>query len=488
MQTHNAAPLPSRIDSSRNADSYFTAPKPPPGDEPFGEVMNRALTQADDRRRQAERDDSSPENSVQPAFITRADSDDDSSDDASEIRARQNKGPRTDEKSDDKKAANSPLMAIMGQLPAPSLAPTVAKSGKDSCESAPGAANPVSGRDGALAPSAPRSAAQSDDANKTQIATSHDAKAAQADADAIKPKTAPSTTAPSDAAKLKEDLDSTSAETSPNAPDAASASATPQQAQSAQGKGPAPMAASPPALDGISAAKQDMTMQKNEKTLKIAEAAEQDLPGNATKGSEELPGGQKLSAKAPAHGSTNLESNATVDSAAANRLTPIESTTQTVSTEAASSASAIDSRVLERTHDIVALHAMRLGETGAQSLHVVVKPGASVQLSLELRKGENGIEVHAALHKGDFEQMNQHWPELQQRLEARGVRVGNLTTSENFSSTSEHHFQQSKQPTTQDEPLYAGAFAEFALAGSMTDTAAARAARASAYRGWETWA
>ena len=36
--------------------------------------------------------------------------------------------------------------------------------------------------------------------------------------------------------------------------------------------------------------------------------------------------------------------------------------------------------------------------------------------------------------------------------------------------------------------LYAGAFAEFALAGSMTEAPAARAARATAYRGWETWA
>jgi hypothetical protein len=65
--------------------------------------------------------------------------------------------------------------------------------------------------------------------------------------------------------------------------------------------------------------------------------------------------------------------------------------------------------------------------------------------------------------------------------------VGALTPSENYAGTG-HHFQQSKQQSSQQESLHAGAFAEFALAGSVTDASAARAARASAYRGWETWA
>jgi hypothetical protein len=133
---------------------------------------------------------------------------------------------------------------------------------------------------------------------------------------------------------------------------------------------------------------------------------------------------------------------------------------------------------------------MRLSQTGSDTLHVVVKPGAGIQLSLELRQSEGGIEVHASLHKGDFEHLSQYWPELQQRLEARGVRVGALTTSENFSQTSNQQFEQSKhqQSPNQQDPLHAGAFAEFALAGSLSEAPAARAARTSAYRGWETWA
>jgi hypothetical protein len=237
---------------------------------------------------------------------------------------------------------------------------------------------------------------------------------------------------------------------------------------------------------GTSAAKQDMTMKKAEKTPKVAGPAEQDLPGIATIGSEEMPKGQKLSTKDDGHASEKLE-NAAVE-VPLRILTPDDSSTPTVTAATPASTPALDARIMERTHDIVALHAMRVGEYTSDSLHVVVKPGAGIQLSLELRQSARGIEVHASLHKGDFAQLNEHWSDLQQRLEARGVRMGALTTSENFSSTSHQQFQQSKQQSPNQDPLYAGAFAEFALAGSMTEAPAARAARATAYRGWETWA
>jgi hypothetical protein len=245
-------------------------------------------------------------------------------------------------------------------------------------------------------------------------------------------------------------------------------------------------------VHGTSAAKQDMTMKKAEKMTNIAGPAEQDLPGNAATGSEELPTGQKLSVKASALGNSKSESATGTETTAASRFSPsIESAAPVITTVAVAPVVETDSRVrvLERTHDIVALHAMRLSETGSDSLHVVVKPGDGIQLSLELRKSQDGIEVHASLHKGDFEHLRQYWPELQQRMESRGVRVGTLTTSENFTSTSQQQFQQSKQQqSSNQDPMHAGAFAEFALAGSMSEAPATRAARATAYRGWETWA
>lgn len=255
---------------------------------------------------------------------------------------------------------------------------------------------------------------------------------------------------------------------------------------------PGSLLVSAPGTGGTSTAKQDVTMKNAEKTPKVAGQAEQELPGNAALKSEELPTGQKSSIQALSHGNAKVDLTATADSRATSAL----STTAETSAPAAAStvvppAAPSDARlrVLERTHDIVALHAMRLAESGSNSLHVVVKPGAGVQLSLELRQNAGGIDVHASLHKGDFEHLSHYWPELQQRLEARGVRVGALTTSENFSSNSHQNFQQSKQQqSSSQDSLHAGAFAEFALAGSMTEAPATRAARATAYRGWETWA
>jgi hypothetical protein len=265
-----------------------------------------------------------------------------------------------------------------------------------------------------------------------------------------------------------------------------SADLDPPNAEQTDSKTPVAQAgASRPDPHGTSAAKQDITMKKAAKTPKVAGPAEQELPGIATDSSKELPKGQKLSLKEDAQGSEKLEM-AGIEMPL-RVLTSSDSSAPTV-TAAATTSSPLDARILERTHDIVALHAMRAGEYTSNSLHVMVKPGAGIQLSLELRQSARGIEVHASLHKGDFEQLNQHWADLQQRLEARGIRVGALTTAENFSSTSHQQFDQSKQQSPDQDPLYAGAFAEFALAGSMTEAPAARAARASAYRGWETWA
>jgi len=236
---------------------------------------------------------------------------------------------------------------------------------------------------------------------------------------------------------------------------------------------------------GTSAAKQDITMKKVEKMQKVAGSVEQDLPGNPATGSEELPEGQKLSVKVPVHGekldSTAIELPTRIS-------TSVDSPAPTITAAAVAPSPSIDGRVLERTHDIVALHAMRLTDTGSDSLRVVVKPGGGIQLSLELRQSARGIEVSAELHKGDYQQLNQHWSDLQQRLEARGVRVGTLTTAENYTGNGHQQFNQSKQQSSNQDSLQAGAFAEFALAGSMTEAPGARAARATAYRGWETWA
>ena len=42
-------------------------------------------------------------------------------------------------------------------------------------------------------------------------------------------------------------------------------------------------------------------------------------------------------------------------------------------------------RALDRTHDMVALHALRLVESKADVLSVMIKPAVGMELSLELR-------------------------------------------------------------------------------------------------------
>ena len=140
-------------------------------------------------------------------------------------------------------------------------------------------------------------------------------------------------------------------------------------------------------------------------------------------------------------------------------------------------------RNLERTHDMVALHAVRLVEAKTDTLSVVIKPGAGTELSLELRHRNGDIEAHAVLSRGDFQLMNQHWPELQQRLEQRGIKLAPLGGEAQFSTGSGSSFKQQQESSRELEAQKASAFAEFALAG-RTLGATARLA----VGGWESWA
>jgi hypothetical protein len=123
-------------------------------------------------------------------------------------------------------------------------------------------------------------------------------------------------------------------------------------------------------------------------------------------------------------------------------------------------------------------------------MQVVIKPGSGIELSLQLRQRGDGVEAHAVLQQGDFSQMNQHWSELQQRLEQRGIRLAPLTGSENstaFGGGNEFQKQQQRQTEEQD-PLAAGAFAAFAMAGAAIAPSGHSAIYAGMPRGWQTWA
>ena len=148
---------------------------------------------------------------------------------------------------------------------------------------------------------------------------------------------------------------------------------------------------------------------------------------------------------------------------------------------AAALASEARLQTVERTHDLVSAHALRLVESKADSMSVVLKPGGGMELSLELRQRDGVVEAQAFLSQGDHPFLNQHWADLQARLELRGVKLGPLGGEEGF--TSGGNFSRQQSPSRDEEAERAAAFAEFAVvAGGAT------ARSATNLRGWESWA
>jgi hypothetical protein len=460
----------SHTPSSRNNANNSISEKPEHAFDPFDDVMHRALSGADAKPR--------PQGSVHSPFADEIDRRNESESDQIKADRKRAIAKKSEHRSADAQFTGMNGAPATAPLPQPNQR---AGNAHDSRE-AQGSNAPVS---------ADSTKAETVDAVSTDSETaaeSNDPAAANDSSETPEALTATESSehSPVTASQVTKDLAAQSTDPTEGVMAATAGKSDAPNGPIELGKAPVePISASPSAPRGTSAAKQDMTMKKADKTPKVAGQTEQDLPGIAVTGTEEASKGQKLAAKDDSHGTDKLET-ASIEMPL-RILSANDSPAPTV-TAAAANSPTLDVRVLERTHDIVALHAMRLNDTNSDSLHVMVKPGAGIQLSLELRQSARGIEVHASLHKGDFEQLKQHWPDLQQRLEARGVRLGSLTTAENFTSGSHQQFQQSKQQSPNQDPLYAGAFAEFALAGSMTEAPGARAARATAYRGWETWA
>jgi hypothetical protein len=229
-----------------------------------------------------------------------------------------------------------------------------------------------------------------------------------------------------------------------------------------------------PSLDtsGTSIAKEDAAMKKVDKLNKFAGTTEKILPGNTVVLARE----NNLSARADQPAGNNT---AEVSTSGREAIVPF------MTTDSVAGSAAIDNRAhtLEHVSEMVVQHAMRLNGSGGDALQVVIKPGAGTQLSLELRRHGDGVEVQAVLQQGDFGHLNQNWPELQQRLEQRGIRLAPLMGDVNFSAGNGGHTFQQKP----NQP--AEALAEFTPAFSVAGTFARPvAASATAHRGWETWA
>ena len=168
---------------------------------------------------------------------------------------------------------------------------------------------------------------------------------------------------------------------------------------------------------------------------------------------------------------------------------PVRLTPAVENAAAASNFSGVRGSALERTHDLMASNATRMVSANADLLQVVIKPDAGTQLSLELRQRGGGIEAQAVLQAGDFENLKQHWPELQQRLELRGIKLAPLTNDGGSASWSGNQgFKNQQPPPGERESFRPGVFAGFVPAVENNNLPEEPANQAAPTRGWQTWA
>ena len=230
----------------------------------------------------------------------------------------------------------------------------------------------------------------------------------------------------------------------------------------------------PPDAHGTSIAKQDMAMNQAEKMNKIAGQTEKVLPGGAV---------SVTRADSPSVPSPH-EEQATAAVAANAQTTGNAGAVSAASTEPVAVSAPVDarSRILERTQDMVTLNATRLSDSGNNSMQVVIKPDAGTQLSLELRQQGGKVEVQAVLQQGDFNHLSQQWPDLQQRLNQKGIELAPLggdATSGN--SPGNEAFQNKQNPASEIVP-------GLALTEAPSGTFAGEKTYTPAHSGWETWA
>jgi hypothetical protein len=229
-----------------------------------------------------------------------------------------------------------------------------------------------------------------------------------------------------------------------------------------------------PDAHGTSIAKQDMAMNQAEKMNKIAGQTEKVLPGNAV---------SVTRADSPSMLSPH-EEQATATAAANAQTTGNAGAVLAASAQPVAVSAPADARVrlLERTQDMVTLNATRLSDSGNNSMQVVIKPDAGTQLSLELRQQGDKVEVQAVLQQGDFNHLNQQWPDLQQRLNQKGIELAPLgDDAASGNGPGSEAFQNKQNPTNEIVPGLASAEAPSGtFVGEKTYTPA--------HSGWETWA
>jgi hypothetical protein len=142
-------------------------------------------------------------------------------------------------------------------------------------------------------------------------------------------------------------------------------------------------------------------------------------------------------------------------------------------------------RSLERARDMISLQALRLCDLRAESLHVVIKPGAGLELSLTLQTRGAVVDVLARLNHGDFHSLSRHWNELQRQLLMRGIRLAPLLPDEQIAGGRDETFRHAIDKRREDEARWAEAFA--GLTSPRLLVVPPTPTRTKSSRGWESW-
>ncbi len=179
--------------------------------------------------------------------------------------------------------------------------------------------------------------------------------------------------------------------------------------EASSGQAPSSSHGTPSALPGA-------TMFLAEKPTKTAELAGKFLPTT---------GIQSAGKSTSSPSQSELGMNGQTGWAATSGLSqPIHIETAATSTSINQSGSATGN--IEKTYDMVATNALRLASSGNDSMTIVIKPAADIQISLQLRQDGGGIAAQASLQQGDYHHLSQNWPDLQERLEQRGIQMAPL--------------------------------------------------------------
>lgn len=233
---------------------------------------------------------------------------------------------------------------------------------------------------------------------------------------------------------------------------------------------------------GTSSAKYQPRMQNSEPLNEFTGSTMQNMPGRSSTAAP-------LVATAIAERGVHPRTETERDPILVGATTPSLTATRSETASAVSIQPTISGRVLDRAEDLMALHGLRLRDSGRESLQVTIKPDSNLHLALNIQFRDGAIEVNAQLQRGDHELLSRHWGDLQQQLEGRGIRLNSLnaTDSQPAGQQGSAFSQQSRQHRERDEhTTRTGAIAEFALQSVLAPRKPA--AKLIIPRGFESWA